>query len=196
MRITNRRRPSRRGFNLIELLIALAISSALLTATMVALDASFTAYQATTEYASTHTIGRLSIQRLLTLIRTGREFGPFPLNPHSTIVESDYIEFLDESGNLLVIEWRPDEEALYVQANGSDYLLLEGVLAQFDPDDPDVQIPPFTLEYERGRTLYRATVDLLIKPDDNMDVEIEGNYADTIHIVASAMPRSEAYGEE
>ena len=46
-----RRTGARRGFNLIELLVALTITSTLLTATMVALDASFTAYQRTTEVA-------------------------------------------------------------------------------------------------------------------------------------------------
>ena len=80
-----RRLIARRGFNLVELLIALAISAALLTATMVALNASFTAYQMTTEVASTHTIGRLTIERMQALIRTGTDFGPFPVNPRHTI---------------------------------------------------------------------------------------------------------------
>jgi len=70
--LTIQRRPRRRrGFNLIEMLIALAITAALLSATMVALDASFMAYQTTTEVASTHTISRLVMLRLMTLIRTG-----------------------------------------------------------------------------------------------------------------------------
>ena len=51
----------RRGFNLVELLIALGITAALLTATLVALNASFRAYQATTEVSSTHTIARLTM---------------------------------------------------------------------------------------------------------------------------------------
>ena len=68
-------RTARWGFNLVEMLIALVITAALLTATMVALDASFMAYQATTEEASTHTISRLIMNRMLTLIRTGQEFG-------------------------------------------------------------------------------------------------------------------------
>ena len=50
--IDRRRRRSitrRRGFNLVEVLIAMAITAALLTATLVALDASIRAYQSTTE---------------------------------------------------------------------------------------------------------------------------------------------------
>ena len=72
-------RPRRRGFNLIEVLIALAITATLLTATLAALDASFRAYQATTEEVSTQSIGRIVMHRMLTLIRTGTDFGPFPL---------------------------------------------------------------------------------------------------------------------
>src|SRR5262245_43037990 len=88
------RKPSLRGFSLIEMLIALAICAALLTCTMVALNASFTAYQATTEVASTHTIGRLVMHRMLALIRTGQEFGPYPTNPLITTLASDEIEFI------------------------------------------------------------------------------------------------------
>ena len=60
----------RRGFNLVELLIALSISATLLTATMVALDASFKAYQKTVHMSATHTIARLTMHRMLALIRT------------------------------------------------------------------------------------------------------------------------------
>ena len=92
----------------------------------------------------------------------------------------------------MTVRWDEDEEALYVGYNGPEYLLLDGVVAQADPDTGDL-IPPFTLEYEKGRTLYRATVNLLIVPDDNLSVTIEGNSSDSIHLVASAMPRAVAY---
>ncbi len=91
-------RRRRRGFNLVELLIALAITAALLAATMVALDASFTAYQSTTEWASTHTIGRLTMHRMQALIRTGVTFGPVPINPNDSLVQENYIEIIMPSG--------------------------------------------------------------------------------------------------
>ena len=179
-----------RGFNLVEMLIALAISAALLAATMVALDASCMAYQTTTEVASTHTIGRLTMHRLLALIRTGSDFAPVPDDPRNTLQESDWIQFTTPDGQILMIEWLEDVEtggALYVTVNdGSPYKLLEGVLAQDD-------VHPFTLEYEQGCTLHRATVDLLIRPDDNMDLELEGDSQQQIHLVASAMPRGAAF---
>jgi prepilin-type N-terminal cleavage/methylation domain-containing protein len=194
------RRPrSRRGFNLIELLIALAITAALLAATMVALDASFTAYQMTTEVASTHTIGRLAIERMQALIRTGQRFGPFPINPRDSLVESDYISFESADGNIITLDWREDDEALYIIVTDpdsgldSEYLLLEGVVPQYDEEEELIR--PFTLEYERGRNLYRATIDLTIVPDDNMSVDLEGDYTQTIRLVASAMPRTAAYAD-
>ena len=148
-------RRRRRGFNLIEMLIALAITAALLSATMVALDASFMAYQSTTEMASTHTISRLAMLRMMTLIRTGQEFGPFPINPQDSIVESTEIEFLTPGDDftpsqLIRVEWfelpdatHPIGNALYVVVNGGDpQLLLEGVVPAFD--EFDEQMPPTT----------------------------------------------------
>lgn len=184
-----RTRGLRRAFNLIELLIALSITSALLTATMVALDASFSAYQSTTEEASTHTIGRLIMHRCLTLIRSGTEFGPFPTTPTSTVIESDFIEFLTPDGQVLVIEWDSTNERLVMESDGTTYTLLDGVVAAVDPDTGE-DIPPFTLEYQDGRQLYRATVDLSIIPDDNMSVEIEDGSTNVIRLVGTAMPRN------
>ena len=191
-------RTARRGFNLVEMLIALAITAALLTATMVALDASFMAYQATTEEASTHTISRLIMNRMLTLIRTGQEFGPFPVNPQDSLVQDDFIQFLTPNGEVLELRWVELEEALYVirDPGGIDeewHLLLEGVVRQDDPNNPGDYIRPFTLEYKLGRRLYRATIDLTVVPDDNMSVTLDGDNQRVIRLVASAMPRTEVY---
>jgi hypothetical protein len=180
------------------MLIALAITAALLSATMVALDASFMAYQSTTEVASTHTISRLAMLRMMTLVRTGQDFGPYPINPQDSIVESTDIEFLTPGGQIVEIEWfetpdgqHPVGNALYVVVDGSaPQLLLEGVIPAFD--DLNQQIMPFTLEYELGRKLYRATVDITIVPDDNMSVDLDGDNQQEIRLVATAMPRIEA----
>ncbi|MCZ6493035.1 MAG: prepilin-type N-terminal cleavage/methylation domain-containing protein [Planctomycetota bacterium] len=190
-------RTARRGFNLVEMLIALVITATLLTATMVALDASFMAYQATTEEASTHTISRLIMNRMLTLIRTGREFGPFPVNPQDSLVQDDFIQFLTPNGEVLELRWVEVEEALYVIRDPGGlnewHLLLEGVVRQDDPNNPGDYIRPFTLEYKLGRRLYRATIDLTVVPDDNMSVTLDGDNQRVIRLVASAMPRTEVY---
>ncbi len=208
-------RGQRRGFNLVELLIALAISAALLAATMVALDASFTAYQSTTEWASTHTISRLTMHRMMALIRTGVTFGPVPINPNDSLVQENYIEIIMPSDQYVKLEWveTPDGDhavgnALWVEvgtleADGTitvsdpPRLLLEGVIKQevIDPDTGlPVLVPPFTMEYELGRKLFRATIDLVVIPDDNQSVTIEGDNSDQIiRLVASVMPRMAAY---
>lgn len=191
-------RHHRRGFNFVELLIALAISAALLTATMVALQASFIAYERTTRSASTHTIGRLAMDRMQTLIRTSSEFGPMPGNPANSIVYSDFIEFITPNDQGVVLEWVDNEEALYVRlfdpATGtitSSHVLLGGVAAQFDEGGSRIQ--PFTLEYEKGRFLYRATIDLAVIPDDTQRLDIEGEESEMIRLVGTAMPRMAAY---
>ena len=197
----NRRNSHRRGFNLVELLIALGITAALLTATLVALNASFRAYQATTEVASTHTVARLTMNRMMMMIRTGEEFGPYPTDPHDTTVFSDFIEFVTPEGDVMMLEFDEDSESLLVtvtdpvSGSTATYTLLEGVLRQQESGGAD--LAPFTMTYEKGRNLYRATIDLLIKPDDNMSVSIEGDNSDQlIHLVASAMPRAAAFRDE
>lgn len=189
-------RGARRGFSLVEMLIALAITATLLTATFVALDVSFRAYQKTTEVASTHIIARLMMHRMLTLIRTGKEFGPYPINMSTDrVIESDFMEFFTASGQLMRLEYIPVDQALYlvrIDEFGVEdsSLLLEGVTQL---DEFGNYITPFTLEYEKGTQLYRATIDLTLVPDDNMSLELEGNNMDVLRLVASAIPRRQAY---
>jgi hypothetical protein len=140
------------------------------------------------------------MHRMLTLIRTGQEFGPFPINPQDSIVASDEIEFLTPDGDLIRLEWFEDADppthplplTLYVVINnGTPQPLLEGVIVQ--PDGAGGHIAPFTLQYELGRHLHRATIDIAVVPDDNMSVATDGVNTQQIRLVASAMPRIVAY---
>src|SRR5690606_2285844 len=74
----------RRGFSLIEMLVALAITSALLSASLAALDTSFKSYQMTSQSASTHVVTRIVMHRMRSMIRVGTEFGPFPEDVFAT----------------------------------------------------------------------------------------------------------------
>ncbi|MCI0674516.1 MAG: hypothetical protein L0Y42_01935 [Phycisphaerales bacterium] len=182
-----------------ELVIALAITATLLTSVMVALNASFMAYQTTTEVASTHTIGRLTMHRILAMIRTGREFWPRPEDPLVDVIAGDEMTFETDAG-IMKLRWDPLAEALYVSTpsvnGGEEILLLEGVIEQTYPvGHPNAGeiIMPFTLEFVKGRYLHRATIDLAIQPDDNMHVDLDGQYKPIIRLVGSAMPRVAAY---
>ncbi len=180
---------------MVEVMIALAITASLMSAVMVALDASFRAYRATTESASRHTIARLTMHRILALIRTGSDFGPFPENVITDpIITSDTLEFTDNAGNVLRIEYRVDDEAFYViqdpdTLDETETILIAGAPPQFDAENE--RILPFTLQYQVGPKLYRATVDIMVSGnDENIDLAMEYEDAPPLRMVASAMPRN------
>ena len=193
------RRPTR-AFSLVEMLIALAISAALLAATLVALQTSFRAYQVTTDQASTHAVGRLVVHRMTAMIRSGQDFRPLPADIRDRFVSSDYIEFYHpDTGNLITINWdRLTGQLLYAIDNGTPVVLLEGVISRTEEDG--TPILPFHLEWEPGRRVYRITIDLMVIPDDTIstsaDAYIDGDSENgssgfkPIRLVGSAMPRA------
>ncbi|HED52716.1 MAG TPA: prepilin-type N-terminal cleavage/methylation domain-containing protein [Phycisphaerales bacterium] len=201
------RRTCRGGFSIVELLLSLAIVSMVLTSALVALDAAFKGYRATTDSASTHVVSRLVMHRIVAMIRTGREFGPFPsdvLDSAQNPITSDFIEFVSKvdpvTGNRQVtrIEFRPP-------ADNEDYGALWFMLFEFDSAGgqvgetkearmiPNVEAASFTLTYSVGPRLRLATIDLLIRPNDDLDaIGMESrneNTSQPIRLVGSAVPR-------
>jgi len=195
---------SRHGFSLVEVLIALTITATLLTATMAALDASFKSYKHTSESASTNVVARIVMQRVTAMIRTGDSFGPYPANPITTpTIRSTWIEFIAfrdvATGTERVIR-------LERRGGGDDgdegpfelwYMITEmedGTIITEDeaPLLVGLNDVTFDLEYDVGPRLRRATIDLIIQPDDLQDAAIGGSMieAPTIRLVASASPRS------
>ena len=200
------RRTSRRGFSMVELLLALAIVSMVLTSAMVALDAAFKGYRATTDSASTHVVSRIVMHRVVAMIRNGTEFGPFPsdvLDPAQNPLDSDFIEFVsfeDEDTGIRQVSRIEFREA----ADGEDYGAVWFMLYTFENGIqqgetvearmiPNVEDASFTLEYDVGPRLKRATVDLLIRPNDDLDpIGVESrneNNNEPIRLVGSATPR-------
>lgn len=192
-------RRTRRAFSIIELLVALTISSMLLTATLAALTASFRSYKVTTESASTHVVGRLVMQRLLTLIRTGEQFGPYPANPViNPNIESTSIEFAVPIDEHLTQIWTiervaaetPESGPYYIQATVSE--LEDGTIISTDTRIMlrCVQDILFTLDYDVGPRLLRASIDMTIRPDDDQADSIGGGPdAPVVRMVASVSPR-------
>jgi type II secretory pathway pseudopilin PulG len=195
--------PSRPAFSLIETLIALAITATMLTASLTALDASFKSYKVTTESASTNVVTRLVMHRIMTMVRTGDQFGPYPADPldvSQNPVLSNAIEFEtfrdDSTGKRTVVRLdRRDQtnpvlgpyELWFKQVD------FEGTVAVATREKPlitGVQDVKFTLEYDVGPRLRRATVDLSVKPNDFQGANFGGDVKPpSIRLVSSVSPR-------
>lgn len=193
----------RRGFSLVEMLIALAITASLLTAMLVALDFSFKRYQSTSESASMHVVGRLVTHRILAQVRTGTTFGPSPadvLDPLQNPVITDNIEFITEAdraaglNRVTRFEYRPE-------ADPADPGVLWYVLINADVDPPvlleerpllsGVRSATFTLDFdEENWLLNRAELDITLDPDPELAANSSvAEMPDSVRLVASATPR-------
>ena len=194
------------GFSIAELLIAIAIVSVVLSGALVALDASFRGYQATADGASTHVVSRLVMHRMVAMVRTGEEFGPFPsdvLDPDQNPIRSNFIEFVSfedpDTGERQItrLETRADPDS----DEGLDTLWFQ--LTTIDPDsgEPTVVERPllnnvvnltFELEYGIGPSLKRATIDFSVMPTDDLtEVQVTDRVErPPMRMVASATPRN------
>lgn len=198
--IRTSRRAARRGFSIVEMLVALAISSTLLAATLSAFDASWRGYKHTTESASTHVVSRIVVHRSLSLIRTGSQFGPVPadvLDSAQNPLTSSFMEFVAESDRLAGLDRVTRLERRAVAGSPGEFELWYKVtdlptntVIQERPLLRGVRECAFILEYEPGPRLVKATVDLTVAPNDDADMRIGvGNDAPTIRLVASTGPR-------
>lgn len=199
---TAQRNPqSRGGFSLAEVLIALAITGTLLTASLAALDASFKSYKLTTESASTNVVARMVMQRVMSMLRNGAEFGPYPvdvLDASQNPVRSDAVEFvaLEDGVNRRIIrlELRATEDAAtgpnqlwFIQ---TDFVNGTQTSQEERPLLTGVASAEFTLQYGIGPRLERATVDFTIRPNDYQDASFGGELSPPlIRLVSSVAPR-------
>ncbi|MCA9275858.1 MAG: prepilin-type N-terminal cleavage/methylation domain-containing protein [Phycisphaerales bacterium] len=196
------RKTTRRGFSMIEVLISLTITATLLTATMAALNTSFKSYQVTSEGASTNVVARIVMQRLTAMIRTGDSFGPYPVNPILTPeLTSDYIEFVSfrepSTGTERITRLEKRDGDAETGPFELWYTLSTYVNGEFQGEDEapllvGLNDVVFTMEFDVGPRLKRATVDLIIQPDDMQDLAVGSKLeAPTIRLVASASPRTD-----
>lgn len=185
MRLDQRVRRTRGGFSMLEMLIALSISATLLTATLVALDASFKGYQKTTESASTHVVSRIMMHRMLAMIRTGTDFGPFPANPLlQPNITSDYLQMMTDDGRVIEIRYVPDDDEIVVVINPGD------IDEEIQPMLGGVSACSFELTYDIGPRLRRASIDITIEPNDDVSLSLEGDeHVPPIRLVTSVSPR-------
>lgn len=184
------------GLSLVEMLISLAITALLLTATMVAIDASFKAYAAAAESASTQTSTRLVVHRLLSLMRTSTAHGPLlpdagadpPVTLTGTTLTSNYIELIDPEGNLIKLEYIEDDEMLYVTVTP-----YGGSIATREPLLGGVTQCEFKLirrlDDDGVWVLERGSIDFTVEADSDASLAIEGDAVEPMRVIASTMPR-------
>ena len=189
------RRTTRRAFSMIEMLIALSISASIMAATLVAFDAMFKVYETSTDSASNHVVARIAVNRLLGMIRTGSEFGPFPndvLDSGANPLKADYFEFasrFNADGSISEVtrvEFRyPGEPPLLrtwgaledppelpdgmdVDGPGELWIVLIDVATGVEQEFmmlSEVRSAEFTLRYEIGPKLIKGTVDIIFEPN-------------------------------
>jgi len=185
---------ARRAFSMVEMLIAMSISASIMTATLVAFDAMFKVYSTATDSASNHVVARIAVNRLLGMIRTGSEFGPFPndvLDSDANPLKSDYFEFasrISDDGAIAEVtrvEFRyPDEPPLLrtwgasedppglpddmeVEGPGELWIVLIDVESGVEQEFmmlSEVRSAEFTLRYDIGPKLIKGTVDIIFEP--------------------------------
>ena len=199
-------KPNRRGFSLVEMLVSLTITATLLTAALTALDAGFKGYKFTTDGASTHVVSRITMHRIMAMIRTGTDFAPYPVDPLDAAqnpVVSDFIEFHGALPTDPAVVQRIIRIEKRAAAQQSDPPLYELWYVQDDFDDADqaithearplltnLQDVRFTLKYDVGQRLEHATVDMTVRPNDGGGAAIYSKLEfPTIRFVSTVSPR-------
>jgi prepilin-type N-terminal cleavage/methylation domain-containing protein len=187
----------RHGVSLVELLIALSISAALLTATGVAVDSAFKSYSINQERSSMQQRARLAVYRIQTYVRTCKEHAPITSTKVAqfatgTIVTDTGIAMFTNAGNELTFEIDPVKKQLLMLDGVTKHVLLEGV------DLFTVKMEPLksAAALKTGGNydlLKRASIVLTLHPtDDGADTNTDGQ-SQTITLSASVMPRRNSW---
>lgn len=132
-RLRRHRQLWRSGLGMAELLIALAISAALLVAAAAAFSASTQAYKINQEQSLLMQQARIALHRIATTIRTNQAHAPEDSDLATQFaggqtVLSNAIAMLDDSGNDLVFRYDADHQRLYAIVNGEQHVLCHGVI--------------------------------------------------------------------
>ncbi len=193
----------RRGFSMVEILVALTITATLLTATLAALDASFKGYRYITESASNNVIARIMMQRTTAMIRNGTNFGPYPddvLDSAQNPLTSTFIEFEsardDVAGTYQIVRLERRDAAVAENGPYEAWYVVQnytaGTMTSQDarPLISNLQAFSFMLEYEAGPRLRAATMDMTVNPTGLRDTMISTDVAsDSVRMISSVVPR-------
>jgi len=198
----NTRRPISlaRGFTVTELLIALAISTTLLVATMAAIDACLRAYSVNVVQSDLSQKARVFMHRLTTDIRSSREHAPVDAAritqfEQGQTVTDTAIEFFDTAGRLIRYRFDASNQQILIRVDTQDEIaLLKGVQTF------DIQMTP-TQSKEARRTgnthdiLLRSEINLVIKrdPTDNDRDISESAAKQPLRLTTAVAPRQNVW---
>jgi hypothetical protein len=185
---------AKRGLGVVELLIALAISAAVLAAVALAVDMSFRAYSINQEQSDLMQRSRLAMYRLVTTIRTTGAHQPLSLPAladfkSGLVVTDTGISMLDANDRPVTYSFDPvTSQVVVTDSTGGKYVLLRGV-KRFQ-----VKMEPMrsALSIRTGGSydlLMRATILLTIRTSGNSADVNEKVASQEVTLSTSVMPR-------
>lgn len=116
----NKRYP--RGFTIVEMLVALAITAILLTAIAVAFNASIINYNENQKIFKAINMARQALSRITTQVRTGM------VDPNN-ISDQTRCKVLCADGSTVTYRYESGQHKLYLNTSGVDHLLCDNVTA-------------------------------------------------------------------
>jgi hypothetical protein len=177
--------------------VALSISAALLTATAVAIDASFKAYAINQEQSDLTQRSRLAVYRMTTMIRQTKLHAPHTASlsaqfaSGATVTDSG-IDMFDLNGQAITYSYDETNKQLLATVGGTSHVMCDGVEAF------TVRMEPMrsTESIKTGGSwdlLKRASIVLTVKTTNQTSVKGEGIGKQTVTMSASVMPRRNAW---
>ncbi|MFA7235901.1 MAG: prepilin-type N-terminal cleavage/methylation domain-containing protein [Phycisphaeraceae bacterium] len=198
-----------RGFTLVEMLLALAITAVLALAVSAALSASLSAYSTSAQAASMQTTGRLVMQRVLNMIRVASLHDAFdPNDAGVTLLDpadanhplhSVGIAMRMPDGSTVRIWWQVNAaygnadlgDMMYQKVGDAAATLVEQARCLRDANNAAYVFTLASRTSDTGLMLSRATLDLVIEPEGVAGTSIESARGANgeLHLIGSTMPR-------
>jgi len=183
----------RRGLGLVELMVALAIAAALLTATGVALSAATDAYQINQQQAILLQSTRTTMNRMLTTIRRCQLHAPDTTTARNqfatgTTVNDTGIDMYDNNNTLTIYRFDAANQCVNLVIGGKAHPMIEGVTA-FQVTMQPMRSAQSVRTGGPWDLLQRASIVLTVKTNAKTSAATEGQGLQTLTMSASVMPR-------
>jgi YD repeat-containing protein len=193
-RVLGRGRRARRGMGLAELLIALSITAAVLTAVGAGVDASFKAYSVNQEQTRLMQSARVALHRITSQVRTTVEHQPVTASKVTDfgrgliVTDTGIALFTEDDHELRFTYDAAGKQLRATDAAGNVRVLLRGVQSfsvKFEPMQSRTSKKTGGL-YD---LLFRATISLTVASESNAPDIDESVASQSITLSASIVPR-------